>query len=112
MARMADGGSWVERDAAVVWHGFTQMSAYADNFPVVVDRAEGHYLYDTDGNRYLDFLGGIAVSALGHGHPALVEAVTDQLSTLGHVSNFFATEPQVALADGLKATYDFFAGQN
>jgi len=43
---MADGRSWVERDAAVVWHGFTQMAAYAENAPVVVDRAEGHYLYD------------------------------------------------------------------
>ena len=47
-------------------------------------------------SEYLDLLGGIAVNALGHGHPALVEAVTAQLATLGHVSNFFATEPQVA----------------
>ena len=51
--------------------------------------------------RYLDLLGGIAVNALGHGHPALVEAVTTQLRTLGHVSNFFATEPQVELAERL-----------
>ncbi len=66
-------------------------------------RGEGCYVWDTDGNRYLDFLGGIAVSALGHGHPALVDAVSRQLSTLGHVSNFFATEPQVALAERLLA---------
>ncbi|RYU11144.1 acetylornithine transaminase [Nocardioides iriomotensis] len=64
-------------------------------------RGEGSEVWDTDGNRYLDFLGGIAVNALGHGHPALVSAVTQQLSTLGHVSNFFATEPQVALAERL-----------
>ena len=62
------------------------------------------------GNRYLDLLGGIAVNALGHAHPALVEAVTDQLRTLGHVSNFFATEPQVALAEKLLALLGLPAG--
>jgi acetylornithine aminotransferase len=58
-------------------------------------------VWDADGTRYLDLLGGIAVNALGHGHPALVGAVTEQLNTLGHVSNFFATEPQIALAERL-----------
>ena len=66
-------------------------------------RGEGAYVWDADGTRYLDLLGGIAVNALGHAHPALVEAVTEQLSTLGHVSNFFTTEPQVALAERLLA---------
>jgi acetylornithine aminotransferase len=64
-------------------------------------RGEGAAVWDADGNRYLDLLGGIAVNALGHAHPALVSAVTQQLSTLGHVSNFFTTEPQVALAERL-----------
>jgi acetylornithine/N-succinyldiaminopimelate aminotransferase len=68
---------------------------------LVLARGEGAYVWDDDGNRYLDLLGGIAVNALGHGHPALVEAVTTQLRTLGHVSNFFATEPQVELAERL-----------
>jgi acetylornithine/N-succinyldiaminopimelate aminotransferase len=68
---------------------------------LVLARGEGAYVWDTDGNRYLDLLGGIAVNALGHGHPALVGAVTDQLRTLGHVSNFFATEPQIRLAEKL-----------
>ncbi|HET7357660.1 MAG TPA: acetylornithine transaminase [Nocardioidaceae bacterium] len=68
---------------------------------LVLARGEGAYVWDTDGNRYLDLLGGIAVNALGHAHPALVEAVTDQLRTLGHVSNFFATEPQIRLAEKL-----------
>src|SRR4051812_26738836 len=45
--------SWVKRDADVVWHGFTQMATYADNRPVMVDRAEGHELIDVDGRRYL-----------------------------------------------------------
>ena len=68
---------------------------------LVLARGEGPYVWDADGKRYLDLLGGIAVNALGHGHPALVSAVTTQLSTLGHVSNFFATEPQVRLAEKL-----------
>jgi len=68
---------------------------------LVLTKGEGPYVWDADGKKYLDLLGGIAVNALGHGHPALVSAVTDQLSTLGHVSNFFATEPQVRLAEKL-----------
>ena len=68
---------------------------------LVLTRGEGAYVWDTDGNRYLDLLAGIAVNSLGHAHPALVAAVSQQLSTLGHVSNFFATEPQVALAERL-----------
>jgi len=64
-------------------------------------RGRGARVWDADGKEYVDLLGGIAVNALGHAHPALVDAVTTQLSTLGHVSNFFATEPQVALAERL-----------
>ncbi|GAB3039868.1 acetylornithine aminotransferase [Nocardioides flavus (ex Wang et al. 2016)] len=64
-------------------------------------RGAGAHVWDADGTEYVDLLGGIAVNTLGHAHPALVEAVTTQLSTLGHVSNFFATEPQVALAEQL-----------
>jgi acetylornithine aminotransferase len=70
---------------------------------LVLSRGEGAYVWDEDGTRYLDLLGGIAVNALGHAHPALVEAVTTQLRTLGHVSNFFTTEPQVLLAERLLA---------
>ena len=66
---------------------------------LVLVRGEGAHVWDADGKEYVDLLGGIAVNALGHAHPALVEAVTTQLRTLGHVSNFFATEPQVALAE-------------
>jgi acetylornithine aminotransferase len=68
---------------------------------LVLTRGEGARVWDADGKEYLDLLGGIAVNALGHAHPALVSAVTEQLSTLGHVSNFFATEPQVSLAERL-----------
>ena len=68
---------------------------------LVLVRGEGAHVWDDEGNEYVDLLGGIAVNALGHAHPALVEAVTTQLHTLGHVSNFFTTEPQVALAEKL-----------
>ncbi|WP_297084215.1 acetylornithine transaminase [uncultured Demequina sp.] len=64
-------------------------------------RGEGSHVWDADGNRYLDLLGGIAVNALGHNHPAWVGALTQQAQTLAHVSNFFATPPQVALAERL-----------
>jgi acetylornithine aminotransferase len=64
-------------------------------------RGEGAHVWDEDGKEYVDYLGGIAVNALGHAHPALVTAVTEQLQTLGHVSNFFTTGPQVELAEKL-----------
>jgi acetylornithine aminotransferase len=66
-------------------------------------RGEGSHVWDEAGREYVDFFGGIAVNALGHNHPALVEAVTAQLRTLGHVSNFFTTGPQVELAERLLA---------
>ncbi|ANW65144.1 acetylornithine aminotransferase [Mycobacterium sp. djl-10] len=62
---------------------------------------DGAMVTDPDGKTYLDLLGGIAVNLLGHRHPAIIEAVTAQLNTLGHVSNFYATEPGIALAEGL-----------
>lgn len=65
-------------------------------------RGEGSSLWDDQGRRYLDFLGGIAVTSLGHAHPVFVEAVATQAATLSHVSNFFATPPQLALAAQLK----------
>jgi acetylornithine aminotransferase len=69
----------------------------------VLVRGEGCHVWDTDGRRYLDLLGGLAVNVLGHAHPAVTKAVTAQLETLGHVSNFFATEPQVMLAERVGA---------
>ncbi len=76
--------SWIERDAAVVWHGFTQMSCYADNQPIVVDRAEGRYLIDVEGNRYLDAISSLWVLTLGHRIPELDAAVTEQLGRVAH----------------------------
>jgi adenosylmethionine-8-amino-7-oxononanoate aminotransferase len=82
---MADAhASWVERDAAVVWHGFTQMSCYADNSPIVVDRAEGRELIDVDGRRYLDAISSLWVITLGHRVPELDEALRAQLDLVAH----------------------------
>ena len=64
-------------------------------------RGEGCYLWDAERRRYLDLLAGLAVNALGHAHPTVLSAVTGQIATLGHVSNFFATPAQVALAERL-----------
>src|SRR6201986_5207124 len=71
--------------------------------PVALASGEGAVVTDVDGKTYVDLLGGIAVNVLGHRHPAVIEAVTHQMSTLGHTSNLYATEPGVALADELVA---------
>ena len=68
----------------------------------MLERGEGCWVWDVDGKRYLDFLAGIAVNSLGHAHPALVAAVTRQIGTLAHVSNYFASPPQLALAEKLR----------
>lgn len=73
---------------------------------LVLTRGQGAHVWDEAGNEYVDLLGGIAVNALGHAHPALVKAVTDQLGTLGHISNFFASGPQIELAERLLALVD------
>ena len=69
--------------------------------PLALASGEGAVLTDVDGKTYLDLLAGIAVNILGHGHPALIEAVTRQVTTLGHTSNLYAHEPGVALAEAL-----------
>ncbi|MFF8386662.1 acetylornithine transaminase [Streptomyces kanasensis] len=84
-------------------------SAMTDNYgtprlPLV--RGAGSRVWDADGNEYLDFVGGIAVNALGHAHPAVVKAVSDQIAALSHVSNLFVAEPPVALAERLLGLFD------
>lgn len=75
--------------------------SFGDRMALFV-RGEGAYVWDGDDKKYLDFLAGIAVNALGHAHPVFVEALTAQASTLSHVSNYFATPPQLAMAARLK----------
>lgn len=75
--------------------------SFGDRMAMFV-RGEGAYLWDDAGTRYLDFLGGIAVNSLGHAHPVFVDAVARQAAALAHVSNYFATPPQLELAARLK----------
>jgi acetylornithine/N-succinyldiaminopimelate aminotransferase len=69
--------------------------------PIALARGEGCVVWDVDGNSYLDLVAGIAVSALGHAHPAIVAAVTEQAGRLVHISNLYLHEPQVLLAERL-----------
>jgi acetylornithine/N-succinyldiaminopimelate aminotransferase len=69
--------------------------------PLALARGEGCRVWDADGNQYLDLIAGIAVSALGHAHPAIVEAVSAQVGKLAHTSNLFVHEPGVRLAERL-----------
>ena len=64
-----------------------------------IERGRGTELWDTDGNRYLDFLSGIAVTSLGHANPVVAEAISRQASTLLHVSNFFSNPQATAAAE-------------
>ncbi|MFJ6654413.1 acetylornithine transaminase [Microbacterium sp. NPDC091313] len=92
---ISGGQTW--RDDA----GRDLVRSFGDRMALFV-RGEGAYLWDGDGRRYLDFLAGIAVDALGHAHPVFVDALARQAATLAHVSNYFATPPQLELAAVLK----------
>ena len=72
-------------------------------------RGEGSRVWDADGSEYLDLLGGIAVSGLGHGHPAVVEAVTRQIGLLAHTSNLYGNSPSLQLAEKLIELLDLAA---
>ncbi|WP_242496277.1 acetylornithine transaminase [Xylanimonas protaetiae] len=93
-ADVASVAAWTDRYTHAV------MDTFGPPQRVLV-RGEGCYVWDADGRRYLDLLAGIAVNALGHAHPTLTAAISAQLGTLGHVSNFFGTPTQIALAETL-----------
>jgi len=96
MRPTVDSATYLDRYAHSVMGVFGRPKA-------VLTRGEGCYVWDADGKRYLDLLAGIAVNALGHGHPDVVDAVCKQAASLIHVSNFFATPPQIELAERLLA---------
>ena len=83
------------------WNSVVQNNYGAPSIALI--KGKGIVLTDADGKVYLDFLGGIATSVLGHAHPAIVKAVTKQVSTLGHVSNFYAHPNAITLAEKLVA---------
>ena len=82
-------------------YGDAMMGSFAPPL-AMLERGEGAHVWDVDGNCYLDFLAGIAVNALGHAHPVLVDAVSRQVATLAHVSNYFTSPPQLELAERLR----------
>ncbi|MDP9075218.1 MAG: adenosylmethionine--8-amino-7-oxononanoate transaminase [Actinomycetota bacterium] len=128
---------WVERDATVVWHGFTQMSGYQEGLAIVVERAEGHYLVDVDGRRYLDAISSLWVNTLGHRVPELDQAIIDQLGRVAHTTMLgngnrvvvelaealarvvpvdrphflFASDGAAAVEQALKIAFQFWANQ-
>lgn len=73
------------------------MNTYG-RLPIVIDKGEGCYVWDLDGNRYLDLVAGIAVNSLGHSHPAVTKAIQEQCGKLLHCSNLYWIENQVKLA--------------
>ncbi|MFI6475179.1 acetylornithine transaminase [Streptomyces sp. NPDC050516] len=81
------------------WQGVMMDNFGTPGLPLV--RGRGTRVWDAEGTEYLDFVGGIAVNALGHAHPAVVRAVSEQVASLGHVSNLFIAEPTVRLAERL-----------
>ncbi|WP_115727214.1 acetylornithine transaminase [Actinomyces culturomici] len=90
----ASQAEWADRYAGTVMNTFGAPA-------LVLVEGEGTRVTDADGNTYLDLLGGIAVNVLGQCHPKVVEAITTQARTLGHVSNYFGTPPQIGLAEKL-----------
>jgi len=95
---MSSSQEWGRRDAAVVWHGFTQMSTYATSDPLIVERGEGRELIDVDGRRYLDAISSLWVTTLGHHRPELDAAVVDQLGRVAH---------STMLGNGNRVTIEF-----
>ena len=82
------------------------MNTYS-RFPIAFDRGEGVYLWDCDGKKYIDFVGGIAVNSLGCGHEKLSKKIAEQVQKLIHVSNLYYTEPQIELAEMICNNSDF-----
>ncbi len=128
---------WVERDAAVVWHGFTQMAAYVGNEPLVIERAEGRELIDVAGRRYLDAISSLWVNTLGHRVPELDAALVAQAGKVAHSTMLgngnsvvvelaealagvvpvdgphflFAADGAVAVEQALKIAFQYWANQ-
>lgn len=81
---MTTADQWVQRDIASVWHGFTQMQTYASNAPIIVAQGKDRHLIDVDGKHYLDAISSVWMITLGHGHPELNAALTEQAAAIAH----------------------------
>src|SRR5215831_7846755 len=93
----AQKGHAVDRKQLMEWSD-KHLMTFAKRYPVALVRGEGVRVWDSDGKEYLDFTGGIAVTALGHCHPKVVGTMREQAATLLHVSNLFYIPPQIHLA--------------
>jgi adenosylmethionine---8-amino-7-oxononanoate aminotransferase len=103
--------AWLKRDAASVWHPFTQHNLWLDDEPTVVDRAEGPWIFDVDGRRYLDGVSSLWVTTFGHRTPEIDEAIRAQLGQLDHATFLGATHvPGIELAERLLAAAPTGAG--
>ncbi|NUQ88678.1 MAG: adenosylmethionine--8-amino-7-oxononanoate transaminase, partial [Glycomyces artemisiae] len=101
---MSASASWIARDAAAVWHPFTQHADWTGDDPTVVARAEGPWLWDVDGRRYLDGVSSLWTTTLGHGHPDVNAAIADQLAKLDHATFLGASHtPGIELSETLIA---------
>jgi adenosylmethionine-8-amino-7-oxononanoate aminotransferase len=97
-----DTSSLIARDLAAVWHPFTQHALWPSDEPLVIERGEGVYLYDTDGHRYLDGVSSLWVTVHGHGEPAINAAIRAQLERLDHSTFLGLThEPGIRTAEEL-----------
>lgn len=99
----SSGADWLAR------YSSSLMGVFGTPQRVLV-RGAGSLVWDADGKEYLDLLGGIAVNAMGHAHPFVTSVIASQLATLGHVSNFFTSPTQIALAEKLLALTNAPAG--
>lgn len=86
--------NFTEKESELFFHTYKRL-------PLEVERGEGCYLFTTDGRKYLDMFSGLAVNALGYAHPAIINAVNDQVRKYTHLSNFFIQQPQLQLAERL-----------
>lgn len=84
--------NWITRGQHVILNTYSQ-------FPLAIEKGEGVYLFDVEGNQYLDFVSGIAVNALGYQHPAQITALREQISSILHVSNLYWIPPAIELAE-------------
>ncbi|MFH2125025.1 MAG: adenosylmethionine--8-amino-7-oxononanoate transaminase [Pseudomonadota bacterium] len=86
----------LEQDFAHLWHPFTQMKLWPDESPLVIERGEGNYLIDSEGNRYFDGVSSLWVTVHGHNHPAINQAIAEQLTHLDHSTLLGLTHPLAA----------------
>jgi predicted acetylornithine/succinylornithine family transaminase len=98
-----------ERTSSIIHRGKSVLIGNYARLPVVMERGEGSLLWDTDGRRYIDLFAGFGGCVLGHCHPDLIRAATEQAQKLWHVGNTFYTEPQIEFAERLNKTA--FTGQ-